>query len=111
MYSSTTVLCHLLCDWKQGGEQFPKYCIFLSRCIRIKEKMVARETGHSCQLCRRLIIKYLQGALYSHKHRQEHSQARDPDVALGTISGDWHLPSAKKNVCGCVCSLQKVNTH
>lgn len=75
--------------------------------------MVARETGHSCQLCRRLIIKCLQGALYSHKHRQEHSQARDPDVALGTRHnfGGWHLPSAKQNVCGHICSLQKVNTH
>ena len=59
--------------------------------------MVARETGHSCQLCRRLIIKRLQGALHSHKHRQEHSQARDPDVTLGTRRhfGSWHLPSAK----------------
>lgn len=32
------------------------------------------QTNHEC----------LQGALYSHKHRQEHVQAIDPDVALGT---------------------------
>lgn len=74
-------------EW--GGERFPEYCILLSRCIRIKGKMVARETRHSCQLCRRLIIKRLQGALHSHKHRQEHSQPGIQMLPLepGAISG------------------------
>ena len=108
----SSVICRL-CDWKWGGEQFPKECILLSRCIRIKGKMVARETGHSCQLCRRRIVKCLQGALYSHKRRQEHSQARDPDVALGTGHPFQGLASAFRQTerVWHICSLQKGNTH
>ena len=108
----SSVICRL-CDWKWGGEQFPKECILLSRCIRIKGKMVARETGHSCQLCRRRIVKCLQGALYSHKRRQEHSQARDPDVALGAGHPFQGLASAFRQTerVWHICSLQKGNTH
>lgn len=42
------------------------------------------QTNHEC----------LQGALYSHKHRQEHVQSRDPDVALGTEYSFQGLASA-----------------